>query len=136
MSPNGYGTSGHGALLARPGAHRTRLRRARPPPVRALSGDLSRPAGAGSSQWAREPTREYRFAFFGQMALELCQQLGIGRMRWVGTSMGGMLGIVLAADTLRDRITHLVLNDVGPEIPPPPPGGSPPTWGTRRPWRR
>lgn len=70
------------------------------------------------------------------MALELCQQLGIGRMRWVGTSMGGMLGIVLAADTLRDRITHLVLNDVGPEIPPPPPGGSPPTWGTRRPWRR
>ena len=40
--------------------------------------------GRGSSQWAREPTREYRFAFFGQMALELCQQLGIGRMRWVG----------------------------------------------------
>ena len=74
--------------------------------------------GRGSSQWAREPTREYRFAFFGQMALELCQQLGIGRMRWVGTSMGGMLGIVLAADALRDRITHLVLNDVGPEIPP------------------
>lgn len=73
--------------------------------------------GRGSSQWAQEPAREYRFAVFGQMALELCQQLGIERMRWVGTSMGGMLGIILAAGALQDRITHLVLNDVGPEIP-------------------
>ncbi|HOW77408.1 MAG TPA: alpha/beta hydrolase [Candidatus Competibacteraceae bacterium] len=74
--------------------------------------------GRGSSQWAQEPAREYRFAVFGQMALELCQQLGIERLRWVGTSMGGMLGIILAAGALQDRITHLVLNDVGPEIPP------------------
>ena len=73
--------------------------------------------GRGSSQWAREPTREYCFAFYAQMALELCQQLGIERMRWVGTSMGGLLGITLAAGAWQDRITHLVLNDVGPEVP-------------------
>jgi len=73
--------------------------------------------GRGSSQWALEPAREYCFAVFGQMALELCQQLGIERLRWVGTSMGGLLGIILAAGALQDRITHLILNDVGPEVP-------------------
>ena len=73
--------------------------------------------GRGLSQWAREPAREYCFAFYSQMALELCQQLGIERMRWVGTSMGGLLGIALAAGAWQDAITHLVLNDVGPEVP-------------------
>lgn len=73
--------------------------------------------GRGSSQWALDPAREYCFAFFSQLVLELRQQLGIERMRWVGTSMGGFLGIILAADTLQDRISHLILNDVGPEIP-------------------
>lgn len=74
--------------------------------------------GRGSSQWALEPAREYCFAFFSQLVLALRQQLGIERMRWVGTSMGGFLGIILAAGALQDRISHLILNDVGPEIPP------------------
>lgn len=74
--------------------------------------------GRGFSQWALEPSREYGFAFFSQLVLELRQQLGIERMRWVGTSMGGFLGIILAAGALQGRISHLILNDVGPEIPP------------------
>lgn len=73
--------------------------------------------GRGYSQWAMNPSQEYCFAFYSQMALELRQQLGIERMRWIGTSMGGLLGIILAAGALRDGITHLVLNDVGPEVP-------------------
>lgn len=73
--------------------------------------------GRGFSQWALDPAREYCFDFFSQMALELRQQLGIERMRWVGTSMGGFLGIILAAGALQDCISHLILNDVGPEIP-------------------
>ena len=37
-------------------------------------------------------------------------------MRWVGTSMGGAIGTVAAATTLKGRISHLVLNDIGPEL--------------------
>jgi pimeloyl-ACP methyl ester carboxylesterase len=32
--------------------------------------------------------------------------------------MGGAIGMVLAAGPLRDRITHLVLNDIGPALSP------------------
>jgi pimeloyl-ACP methyl ester carboxylesterase len=73
--------------------------------------------GRGSSQWAREPEREYCFACYGEIALDLCRLLGIERMRWIGTSMGGLLGITLAGGALGGRVTHLVLNDVGPDIP-------------------
>lgn len=92
--------------------------------------------GRGCSQWAVHPELEYCFAFYGEMALELCRQTGIDRMRWVGTSMGGLLGITLAAGALRGRITHLVLNDVGPEVPEAATrriaayGGNPPTFET------
>lgn len=92
--------------------------------------------GRGQSQWALEPEREYCFDFYGELALELCRQLGVQRLRWIGTSMGGMLGIILAAAPLRDRITHLVLNDVGPVVPPPAAQriaayvGNPPTFAT------
>jgi pimeloyl-ACP methyl ester carboxylesterase len=32
--------------------------------------------------------------------------------------MGGLIGVTLAAERLKGRITHLVVNDVGPDIPP------------------
>ena len=73
--------------------------------------------GRGLSQWALDPEREYCFAFYCEMALDLFHQLGIDRMRWIGTSMGGLLGIILAADALQGRMTHLLINDVGPVIP-------------------
>ena len=41
------------------------------------------------------------------------EQLGIRDCHWVGTSMGGALGIRLAARELRRRIQRLVLNDSG-----------------------
>jgi pimeloyl-ACP methyl ester carboxylesterase len=31
--------------------------------------------------------------------------------------MGGLIGVTLAGDRLKRRITHLVINDVGPDIP-------------------
>ena len=36
-----------------------------------------------------------------------------------GTSMGGAIGMHGAATALRGRITHLVLNDIGPTLPAP-----------------
>ena len=72
--------------------------------------------GRGCSQWAKEPEREYCLAVYSEAAVDLCRQLGVGQMRWIGTSMGGLLGIMLAAGALQGRVTHLVLNDIGPQI--------------------
>jgi len=72
--------------------------------------------GRGLSQWSPDPAREYCLAFYERLALALVDQLGIGTMRWLGTSMGGAIGLRAAAGSLRGRITRLVLNDIGPQI--------------------
>ena len=74
--------------------------------------------GRGLSQWSRAPDDEYCLAFYAQIAQSLFDQLGIQRARWVGTSMGGAIGTRAAATTLKDRISHLVLNDNGPVLMP------------------
>lgn len=73
--------------------------------------------GRGHSSWARDPAVDYSYAVFGDTALDLLDHYGIGTLRWVGTSMGGLIGVTLAGGRLRGRITHLVVNDVGPDIP-------------------
>ncbi|MEQ8447116.1 MAG: alpha/beta hydrolase [Pelagibacterium sp.] len=73
--------------------------------------------GRGLSQWAEDPSREYRLDNFGAMAMELLDQFGISTCRWIGTSMGGAIGMHLAGGPMRGRISHLVINDIGPEIP-------------------
>jgi pimeloyl-ACP methyl ester carboxylesterase len=71
--------------------------------------------GRGLSQWSPAPDEEYCLAFYAKLAHSLVEQLGFERVRWVGTSMGGAIGIRAAASTLRGRISHLVLNDIGAE---------------------
>jgi pimeloyl-ACP methyl ester carboxylesterase len=72
--------------------------------------------GRGLSQWSPEPAREYCLAFYEQMAVSLLDQLGVRECHWLGTSMGGAIGLKAAAGLLRGRIQRLVLNDIGPEI--------------------
>jgi pimeloyl-ACP methyl ester carboxylesterase len=72
--------------------------------------------GRGLSQWSPLPLQEYCNAFYEQLAVALVDQLGIGQMHWLGTSMGGAIGLRAAAGRLRGRIRRLVLNDIGPEI--------------------
>jgi pimeloyl-ACP methyl ester carboxylesterase len=72
--------------------------------------------GRGLSQWSPDPAREYCLAFYERLALALVDQLGIGQMLWLGTSMGGAIGLHAAAGPLRGRIKRLVLNDIGPEL--------------------
>ncbi len=75
--------------------------------------------GRGLSQWSPEPDREYCLAFYARLAAAFCDTLGIGRMHWVGTSMGGAIGIKLASrngGALAGRIDKLVLNDNGPQL--------------------
>lgn len=73
--------------------------------------------GRGLSSWARDPSVDYSYRTFGDTALAMLDHYGIDRMRWVGTSMGGLIGVTLAAGRLKERITHLVVNDIGPDIP-------------------
>jgi pimeloyl-ACP methyl ester carboxylesterase len=72
--------------------------------------------GRGLSQWSPAPEKEYCLAFYGRLAVSLMDQLGIGEAHWLGTSMGGALGIHLAAGALKGRIRRLVLNDIGPKL--------------------
>lgn len=74
--------------------------------------------GRGLSQWSDAPDKEYTVPFYAQQAVALIEHLGAQSVRWVGTSMGGLIGMVAAASALKGRISHLVLNDVGPEIAP------------------
>src|SRR5690606_30544224 len=73
--------------------------------------------GRGLSSWARDYTQDYSYRTFGAVALGILDQYRIGGLRWVGTSMGGLIGVTLAAGALKGRISHLVINDIGPDIP-------------------
>lgn len=72
--------------------------------------------GRGYSQWATEPDREYCFANYQQLLGALLEQLAVEQFHWVGTSMGGALGIYCVGSDWGDRVRSLVLNDIGPEI--------------------
>jgi pimeloyl-ACP methyl ester carboxylesterase len=72
--------------------------------------------GRGLSEWSPAPEQEYCLGFYSELAVSLVDQLGIERFHWLGTSMGGALGMRLAAGALRGRMRRLVLNDMGPAI--------------------
>jgi len=72
--------------------------------------------GRGLSQWSPAPEREYCMDFYGRLAVSLVDQLGIREFSWLGTSMGGAIGIHLAASRLKGRLRRLVLNDIGPKL--------------------
>ena len=72
--------------------------------------------GRGLSEWSPVPEKEYCLASYGRQAVALMNQLGVREAHWLGTSMGGALGIRLAAGALRGRIRRLVLNDIGPKL--------------------
>lgn len=92
--------------------------------------------GRGLSQWSPQPAEEYCLAFYEKLAVSLVDQLGIEEMLWLGTSMGGAIGLRAAAGLLRGRIRRLVLNDIGPELAAPAVArirdyaGSPPAFAT------
>jgi pimeloyl-ACP methyl ester carboxylesterase len=72
--------------------------------------------GRGLSQWSPDPKTEYCLAFYVKLATSLVNQLGLEEFHWLGTSMGGAIGTLAAASTLRGRVRRLVLNDNGPSL--------------------
>lgn len=99
--------------LARTGRDMDDLAAALSPRWRVICPDT---LGRGLSQWAVEPAREYCLAFYVELAAALLDRLGLRKVHWVGTSMGGAIGTLAAATTLRGRLRRLVLNDNGPEL--------------------
>jgi pimeloyl-ACP methyl ester carboxylesterase len=73
--------------------------------------------GRGLSQWAKDPAKEYNYPNYVSIALGICKYFNVKELDWIGTSMGGIIGIILASGPLKDRIQRLIINDIGPEIP-------------------
>ena len=72
--------------------------------------------GRGQSDWLADPAGYQIPAYVADM-VTLLARLEAQEVHWVGTSMGGLIGLGLAA--LRGSpIRRLVLNDVGPAIQP------------------
>ncbi|MDZ4358035.1 MAG: alpha/beta hydrolase [Variovorax sp.] len=76
--------------------------------------------GRGLSQWSPAPDDEYTLAFYARLANALCDELRLGRVHWVGTSMGGAIGTVCASglfeSRMKARIASLTLNDNAPQL--------------------
>lgn len=94
-----------------------------PHPVQVICPDV---VGRGRSDWLADPAG-YQMAQYAADMLALLVQVKIQResenplqtLDWVGTSMGGLIGMVLAGQPglpLPAPIRRLVLNDVGPAI--------------------
>jgi pimeloyl-ACP methyl ester carboxylesterase len=71
--------------------------------------------GRGSSDWLTDPEAYGLRQYVADMR-GLLEQLAVDRVDWVGTSMGGLIGIVLAASS-GSPVRRLVVNDIGPYVP-------------------
>ncbi len=71
--------------------------------------------GRGQSDWADPAT--YTVPTEAKDALALLDHLGLNKAAILGTSRGGLIGMMLAA-VAHDRLLGLALNDIGPVIDP------------------
>lgn len=78
---------------------------------RVLAVDM---VGRGGSSWLPDP-RGYAVEAYAAHLRRFHDLLGLGPVDWVGTSMGGLIGITVAAGPA-SPIRRLVLNDVGPFV--------------------
>lgn len=72
--------------------------------------------GRDPSDYAPDPA-QYQLPIESRDAVELLDHLQIDKATIVGTSRGGLIAMLLAA-TARDRLSGVLLNDIGPEIDP------------------
>jgi len=71
-------------------------------------------AGRGDSGWLADPML-YGIPQYVADMVTLIARLDVEHVRWVGTSMGGLIGMALAAQK-DSPVARLVLNDAGPVI--------------------
>lgn len=71
--------------------------------------------GRGRSEWLANPDLYGYPQYLADMAA-LIARLDVAAVDWVGTSMGGLIGLMLAAQP-KSPIRRLVINDIGPLVP-------------------
>jgi pimeloyl-ACP methyl ester carboxylesterase len=98
--------------LTRRAADFERLVAALAPTRRVLAVDV---AGRGDSDRLIDPTH-YQVPVYVAQMLALLDRLELKVVDWIGTSMGGLIGMGLAA-TAPTRVRRMVLNDIGPFLP-------------------
>lgn len=105
--------------LSRQGRDFDTLARALAAHARVVCPDV---VGRGQSDWLADP-EGYQVPVYAADMLALLWQLhgegAMERLDWVGTSMGGLIGMVLAGQpelALPAPFSRLVLNDVGPSL--------------------
>ncbi len=86
------------------------------PCVRVVCPDV---VGRGQSDWLEDPMA-YQFGQYAADMAVLLQTLNaqqpLERLDWVGTSMGGVIGMLMAAQKGDVPVARLVLNDIGPPV--------------------
>lgn len=102
--------------LSRQGRDFDTLARAMGERYRVICPDV---VGRGRSDWLRQPAGYQVPAYVSDM-VALLARLDVEQVDWVGTSMGGLIGLGLASlprpDGAPSPVRRLVLNDVGPAI--------------------
>ncbi|WP_372610289.1 alpha/beta fold hydrolase [Halomonas sp.] len=102
--------------LARHGGDFADLARELGPGWRILAPDTP---GRGFSGWSLVPHQHYLYDHYREVAVAVLDHFDLETVPWLGTSMGGLLGMLLAAEPdTAARIERLILNDVGPELDP------------------
>lgn len=83
-------------------------------PIRVVCPDV---AGRGQSDWLQDPAA-YGVPTYAADMFALLAHLKPGTLDWVGTSMGGLIGLAVTAHApaMGLAVRKLVLNDVGPVI--------------------
>ncbi|WP_136443867.1 alpha/beta fold hydrolase [Pacificoceanicola onchidii] len=82
------------------------------PQMRVICADL---AGRGQSDWLRDAS-DYNLLQYNMDMTTLLARTGLPQVDWLGTSLGGLIGISLAGME-GSPIRRLIINDVAPEIP-------------------
>ena len=72
-------------------------------------------AGRGESDWLTNKS-DYNYAQYMNDMTALLARADVETVHWVGTSMGGIMGMLLASHA-NTPITRMVINDVGAFIP-------------------
>ena len=99
--------------LSRQGLDFDTLARAMCGEYRVVAPDV---VGRGQSDWLADPMGYQVPAYVADM-VTLLARLNAQTVHWVGTSMGGLIGMGLAS-LPQSPVSRLVLNDVGPTIQP------------------
>jgi pimeloyl-ACP methyl ester carboxylesterase len=71
--------------------------------------------GRGKSEWDPDPSNYHPGTYVAD-TFALLDELGVDRFAVIGTSLGGLMAILMGASQPA-RIRGMVLNDIGPEIP-------------------